>query len=502
MGNKFEIRVQAIDGATAVFRKVNNEMSKVMRPVTTAQRQFVALSREMHLDKITKGMSSLSHASMKVASSLGLAKEPMEALFGLGAAGGIVAAASGVAGLTGRWANMGFEVARSAEAIGVSTDELQRFRGAAKLAGVSAETMDATLQGLAKTLEDAAFKRDPEAREVMSHLGISMKTLANGAPDTASALHDIADAMSKVGSPQTRAVLANALHIPADVIPLLMKGGAAMDALAAHAEKLGLVLSSKQIEDAKNYAESIRELDAAATGLTNTLGRLTAPTLTRSMTKVTSMLTTKTSIWDFLNLLDEGAGLSATGGGVALSESSRRRIAAGALATAPGGGASPGVRGNNWGNLRNPGGSGFQSFASSQDGLNAMASQLWRYQNDPRWGGAKSLRNIIGTYAPAGDNNDVPAYIADVSRRSGISPDAVPDANDPRVLAPLLSAMARHEQGRDAPAEQVAAAAAQAINVHVSFDNAPPGTRVKAADAAGAYVPTRVSYTMPTTLTP
>jgi hypothetical protein len=106
-----------------------------------------------------------------------------------------------------------------------------------------------------------------------------------------------------------------------------------------------------------------------------------------------------------------------------------------------------------------------------------MAQQLWRYDHDPRWN-KHTLAEMISTYAPAQDRNDVLAYIADVAQRSGL---------DPKVLAPLLSAMVRHEQGRQP--------------FSVSFKNAPPGTEAKAT-VNGSWAPTRVSYSMPTTLTP
>jgi hypothetical protein len=47
MANRFEVSVVAIDKASAVFRKVNNQMSQTLRPVTRAQRQMAMLGREM-----------------------------------------------------------------------------------------------------------------------------------------------------------------------------------------------------------------------------------------------------------------------------------------------------------------------------------------------------------------------------------------------------------------------------------------------------------------------
>ena len=99
MSNKFEISVVAVDRASAVFKKINGSLTTSFRPVTRLQKQVGALGKEMHLDKMANGLRGVSGAAAKVAQSLGLSTAPLEALFGLGAAGGIVAAGAAVAAL-------------------------------------------------------------------------------------------------------------------------------------------------------------------------------------------------------------------------------------------------------------------------------------------------------------------------------------------------------------------------------------------------------------------
>lgn len=502
MPNKFEIRVVALDGATAVFRKVNNEMSKVMRPVTTAQRQFVALSREMHLDKIAKGMANLSHASMKVASSLGLATEPMEALFGLGAAGGIVAAGAAVVALGARWGAAGFEISRTAQAIGVSTDVLQQYRGAAKLAGLEQDDLTSSFANLGKTIQDASAGRNPEAFNILNSLGIGIKRLKDGKVDVEGTFNALADGIRRTDNPQVQALIASAFGVD-KMLPLLRQGPEAIAKLTAEAQRLHIVIGKDGVEDANKFTEALDQMKGAAEGLANTWGAKITPLLTAQLNRGNAgfqggLGSSIAAAWQNMTQTLFGgpsAIMSLFGGGPAGA-----RSASGTVTDAPG--ALPiGLRQNNPGNLRSWGGAGnangFAQFASSQDGLNAMAQQIGLYANRD---GLKTIAGIVSKYAPPGDHNDTGAYIADVSRQTGFDPNAKLDINDPKVLAPLLSAMVKHEQGQQPFSNDQVTAAAQTVNVHVAVANAPVGTRVSTnGDTNGAI---KVSYSLPMGDTP
>jgi hypothetical protein len=73
---------------------------------------------------------------------------------------------------------------RTAGLIGVSTDDLQRYRGAAKLAGVDSAVLTRSLATLGDTLQDAQFGRNPQALIILNRLGISIKRNASGVIDS------------------------------------------------------------------------------------------------------------------------------------------------------------------------------------------------------------------------------------------------------------------------------------------------------------------------------
>lgn len=115
--------------------------------------------------------------------------------------------------------------------------------------------------------------------------------------------------------------------------------------------------------------------------------------------------------------------------------------------TAPDGKQLPlGLRQNNPGNLRswgsNPRSHGFAQFADAGSGLSAMAQQLALYSKR----GLDSVKAIISTYAPSSEN-DTSGYIGNVTKRMGVGAADKLDLKDPAIMAKLMDAMIRQEQG-------------------------------------------------------
>lgn len=110
---------------------------------------------------------------------------------------------------------------------------------------------------------------------------------------------------------------------------------------------------------------------------------------------------------------------------------------------AAGGQAPLGIRNNNPGNLRPVGSStGFQQFNTMQEGMAALDANLQSYGQK----GRDTIRKVISAWAPPSEN-DTEAYIATVSKRLGIPPDAQLDMNNPLTRQVLGSAIALHENG-------------------------------------------------------
>jgi len=124
-----------------------------------------------------------------------------------------------------------------------------------------------------------------------------------------------------------------------------------------------------------------------------------------------------------------------------------------------------GIRQNNPGNLEC--GQPWQGLAPKQDGdrfcrftspiygIRAMALLVRNYYRSCR---ARTIRGVLGIYAPASENN-LGAYVASVSKRSGLPPDVPMNFNAAPTLEKLIPAMIHHESGQQPyPKELIAEA--------------------------------------------
>ena len=118
---------------------------------------------------------------------------------------------------------------------------------------------------------------------------------------------------------------------------------------------------------------------------------------------------------------------------------------------------SRGLRNNNPGNIRKDGtrwqgeripstDPSFKQFESMAYGYRAMLKLLTNYA---RLHGCRTIRTIISRWAPPSENN-TEAYIATVSRLTGIAPDRVIDIASRDQMCRLVAAMSQVENGRPA----------------------------------------------------
>jgi preprotein translocase subunit SecE len=113
-----------------------------------------------------------------------------------------------------------------------------------------------------------------------------------------------------------------------------------------------------------------------------------------------------------------------------------------------------GIRNNNPGNLNFAGQAGaekeggengrFAVFGSMQEGIAALYRQLQLYFKR----GVNTLSDIVNKYAPAGDNNNVGAYISALSAATGKGANEALDPNDTGTISRLMKGIVDHENGR------------------------------------------------------
>jgi hypothetical protein len=173
-----------------------------------------------------------------------------------------------------------------------------------------------------------------------------------------------------------------------------------------------------------------------------------------------------------------------------------------------------GVRNNNPGNLRTwgnaPRSDGYAVFPTMEAGLSAAVQNLVAQQTKH---GLNTISGIITKWAPPSENNTA-SYISDLSKRTGFAADQPLNLKDPKVVAPLISGIVRHEGNASGVTEEMISRVVtaqlggaanngpQKLEVELTLQGLPAGVSASARTRDGERMPVRVAYTMPTGLTP
>jgi hypothetical protein len=129
MATGFAISLRLVDLATKPILNVN-------QAITALEKNTKRAAREGGLFEIKDALGKIRREGAAVADSLSSVFTP---LGGLTAAGSL----AGMAALARHFATAGAEVARTSKLFDASTDDLQTWRGAARLAGGAAGRCDA-----------------------------------------------------------------------------------------------------------------------------------------------------------------------------------------------------------------------------------------------------------------------------------------------------------------------------------------------------------------------
>jgi soluble lytic murein transglycosylase-like protein len=180
---------------------------------------------------------------------------------GLGGLAGVAATASGAIAATtaavvglgvatyllgSKWANTGAEIGRTAETLGVTTNQLQEARAASERFGVSAQSVDSSIESLGMNLRDARFGSNNTLLALLNELGIKLKYTKDGAIDTHQALLDLADATAAQKDTYAQQKIAQIAGL-SGMLPALRKGSKALQAEGADYAASGAELTPDEV---------------------------------------------------------------------------------------------------------------------------------------------------------------------------------------------------------------------------------------------------------------
>lgn len=498
--NRFAITISAVDKASKVFENINKRMSQTTQPLQRMGRSLGALGKEMHLPALAKGFNNVASSASKVAKSIGMSAGPMEALFGLGAAGSVAAVATGLAVLGAKVGAAGFQISQLSLTTGISTTALQRYAGAAQLMGGSADDMKESMANIGRSMRNAYYEGGP-LLQFFNAAHIELRKTKDGAWDVEYALKKLAEYSARSDiTPQAKELAASMVGY-AKSLPQMMQGAKALEANAVAAEKLGGVLSPQAIKNAEDYTKALDRMKVAADGLGNTIGAKVYPFLEKMLRGIDT-LANANSGGDFMKKLDQKTvgflmlGANPKNGKKKQPSPANTGNVSGSWgdeATAPKGTASTAP------SARRPSPPTFDSVAPfippprSSAALGNLPKgipvprgllQMDAYPVPPLPSdrdGLKTVGNNIAKFAPApvaGNGRSVEDYLADV---------------DKQLAASRGSARSKPEQGGGL-AQPAQGAVEHTINV--KFENAPRGMTVSNSSSSGKPASVKVARSM------
>lgn len=178
-----------------------------------------------------------------------------------------------------------------AESAGLTTEEFGRLAYAFSFDTVDAEKLRTSLSKLSKAMYTA---RDGsgEAADAFAALGINLVDSTGKFKTVEVVLQEIADAFANSNDEALKLGAGAALfgRGVADLLPTLNKGGDAIKALGADAQKMGIVFTKAQTDLAAGMMDAFDKVSYAVTGIRAQLALIFAPMLTGAADAFTQAL--------------------------------------------------------------------------------------------------------------------------------------------------------------------------------------------------------------------
>jgi hypothetical protein len=298
---------RSFDSLTASINKliaVNEKLAGSAKKAGDAQKKAVD-SQTSAINRFFSANRSLGDVAKNLVTAISKIN-PAAAI----AVGGIAGIGAAAAVATRQAVALADEVGAASQRLGVSAEELSKFKFAAEQSNASFSDIQAGFRGLNRTAILAA-RGSTEAKEAFKRLGIDVNN-ANGTLKTTQQLFgEAADAISKIQSPAEKAAAAVSLFGrsagPA-LVPLLNKGKEGIASLGKEAEELGIVISTKLARDTDDLGSNMRRVRAVATGFGVAIAETLVPALNDLLVKITPELIK--ALKDFRQNMGEAAFLT------------------------------------------------------------------------------------------------------------------------------------------------------------------------------------------------
>jgi predicted chitinase len=201
----YSVTYSVVDNATKQIDAINRRIAAMRAPVERLGKQISRFMDVSGLNTIAKGFASIGRAAVSVVRTLA------EMIPLLGTITG-AATIAGMAKLVGSYSDWSKQLTSTADNLGMTTQQLQQFEDATRLAGGKTSDMDEALKALYKTQTD--FVRGQASADQigwLNKLGISVKDANGNLRDMGDLMPEVVRKISEIKNPADRAAASAAL---------------------------------------------------------------------------------------------------------------------------------------------------------------------------------------------------------------------------------------------------------------------------------------------------
>lgn len=161
-------------------------------------------------------------------------------------------------------------LAKQAQALGVSTEELQGWQHAAALSGSSAEEFAAAFTKFTRNVNEASEAAAGPAAKAFKELGVKVKDATGELGAPIDLLDGVVEGLQKIEDPAKRTALVMDLFgkSGARLLPLLSEGSEGIAKLRAEVGELGATYDEAFLENAQEFNDNTDRLKLGLRGLT------------------------------------------------------------------------------------------------------------------------------------------------------------------------------------------------------------------------------------------
>lgn len=217
----------------------------------------------------------------------------------IAAAGGVAAAGGALAAMAASAATVARDTGLMSQKIGISTEELSKYKAAAELVGIEQDFVTDGLKEITLRMAEAQTGTGA-AYDALTLLGVGMDEVAGKTPDQQ--MEIFADALQQVSDQGERVFLAEELmgEAGSQLLPILNDGAEGLRAMKEEGARFGTVIGEDAAKAGLEFAEAYNKIQLVLQSLKDSIGLEVMPTFTGFGTLLAEMIAdNKQTILDF-----------------------------------------------------------------------------------------------------------------------------------------------------------------------------------------------------------